>query len=215
MKKYILLLFVCVFSILTYGQEAIFNIEANGSIIPKKQFIDIIDNGTFSDITPYTIKKTEYININNKTYSIKAMIYKGWETEPGDFHVVEITDEKGNVLLSQHYVEGWNYLEPMWNPSTTSQICYKEEISANRWALFIIGRRIASDPKYLTIIIVTNDAAKVVYNKEMDVKSIKKENGQTTFSLQENIVEWYNDNQPANEAIIRTMTIKNGNIYLK
>lgn len=147
-------------------------------------------------------------------YTIKGLKYKDWEDELGDFNVIQIM-KNGSPIFSINIDDGWDFLDKQIWSSVTSSLCYSEKISENTFVLFFVGPHEASQPTLLTIIAIQNDIAQLVHNHRYFVEKVEKINGITTMTLCENTVEWYNDNQPANEAIIRTMTIKNGNIYLK
>lgn len=214
--KYIILL-ICLITCtnVIYGQEAIFNTDTNGSIIPRTKFIDPIENDEFTDITPYITIKSETILMNSIPYTIKGMKYKGWENELGDFNVIEILSNNKSIF-SLKIDDGWEFLfKEIWSNMTTANLCYTEKLSNNTWGLFFEGSNEASQPPLLTIIVIQDGVAQLVHNHPYFVEKVEKINGITTMTLCENTVEWYNDNQPANEAIIRTMTIKDGNIYLK
>ena len=243
MKKiYSLLIAVILVNVTSTAQEQVFNTSSDGSIIVKSKFIDEFDNWPYENTTPYILKFSETIGIipqftinkdltlqkntinksdlNNSIalkmrYTIKGLRYKCWtDADPGDFNVIEILFNN-DTILTLKFDNGWDNMSTDYG-SYTSKFCGIEKLGDNTYAAIFKGIDIMSQPPYLTIVVMKGGKASLVFNKPMIVNSIKtNSDGTKTFDLQENTVEWIDENTPANSPITHTMTIKDGNIYFK
>ena len=243
MKKiYSLLIAMILANVTSTAQEQIFNTSSDGSIIVKSKFIDEFDNWPYENTTPYILKFSETIDIiphftinkdltiKNKTpnkfdlnntetlkthYTIKGLRYKCWtDADPGDFNVIEILFGNDTILTFK-FDNGWDKMSTDYG-SYTSKFCGIENLGDDTYAAIFKGIDIMSQPPYITIIVMKNGKASLVFNKPMIINDIKTNaDGTKTFDLQENVVEWIDENTPANSPITHTMTIANGNIYFK
>ena len=172
-----------------------------------------------NDLTNISKKAANSPNANKTTtaiplYTVNGLRYKGWDNESGDFNVIEILF--GNdTLFTLKYADGWDNMSTDYG-SYTSKFCGIEKLGNNTFAAIFKGVDIMSQPPYLTIVVMKGGKASLVFNKPMIINSIKtNSDGTKTFDLQENTVEWIDENTPANSPITHTMTIKDGNIYFK
>lgn len=214
--KRVITSFVIAFGILNHAQGQI----VYSTTQPEKvdtSFIKSFENDEQrTGLTPYTLKLSKDVFVKNTTYTIRMLKYKGWEDECGDFTVIEIAHNHLKAL-SLKYDDGWDYFY-------TSKD-YKKDVSnpfeiiplsENSTALVFTGVTITSEPPYITIVILGNNALpKLVYNVPSFIKDIKVENGKTVFTLQMNTVEYDRNNIPYNTPIIRTLTFGNGEITFK
>ena len=173
-----------------------------------------------TDLTPYTLKLSKDVFVQNTPYTIRMLKYKGWEDECGDFTVIEIA-QNNLKALSLKYDDGWDYFYTAKDYKKDVSNPFKIiPLSENSTALVFTGVTITSEPPYITIVILGNNALpKMVYNVPSFIKDIKVENGKTAFTLQMNTVE-YDDNNvpyniPNNTPIIKTLTFGNGEITFK
>ena len=210
-------------NIASMAQEQIFSIGTNGDIVTKNKFIEELYSGNYNNVTPYTLKFSEKVNAALQTtvnddltsynakaakslnvnkpitaipfYTVNGLRYKGWDNESGDFNVIEILF--GNdTLFTLKYADGWDKSNGQW--------IYTENGTTR--TLRTVGE----------IVVMKDGKASLVFNKPMIINSIKtNSDGTKTFDLQENTVEWIDENTPANSPITHTMTIKDGNIYFK
>lgn len=169
-------------------------------------------NGTHSDIEPYILKETSVIN-TDVGYTIRCLRYNGWENETGDFNVIEINTGQGEVLNLQ-YDEGWERVS-MPGLQYGNKSFYHETLVNGEVALFFTGATLMSQPPYLTIIILAHGRACLVFNKRMIVNNVVRENGDLLFNLQENVIEWTDEYTPADDAVLHTISIKNGLMYFE
>lgn len=214
--KRVITSFVIAFGILNHAQGQI----VYSTTQPEKvdtSFIKSFENDEQrTGLTPYTLKLSKDVFVKNTTYTIRMLKYKGWEDECGDFTVIEIAHNHLKAL-SLKYDDGWDYFY-------TSKD-YKKDVSnpfeiiplsENSTALVFTGVTITSEPPYITIVILGNNALpKLVYNVPSFIKDIKVENGKTVFTLQMNTVEYDRNNIPYNTPIIKTLTFGNGEITFK
>ncbi|WP_302434255.1 hypothetical protein [uncultured Prevotella sp.] len=172
-----------------------------------------------NDLTNISKKAANSPNANKTTtaiplYTVNGLRYKGWDNDPGDFNVIEISYGK-DTLFTLKYDDGWDNMSTDYG-SYTSKFCGIEKLGNNTFAAIFKGVDIMSQPPYLTIVVMKGGKASLVFNKPMIINSIKtNSDGTKTFDLQENTVEWIDENTPANSPITHTMTIKDGNIYFK
>lgn len=172
-----------------------------------------------NDLTNISKKAANSPNANKTTtaiplYTVNGLRYKGWDNDPGDFNVIEISYGK-DTLFTLKYDDGWDNMSTDYG-SYTSKFCGIENLGNNTFAAIFKGVDIMSQPPYLTIVVMKDGKASLVFNKPMIINSIKtNSDGTKTFDLQENTVEWIDENTPANSPITHTMTIKDGNIYFK
>ncbi len=209
----ILLFFVTYLSILNvYGQIQIFRTGDSGNIITSPEYIEPFINGNRSDIKPYILKETSVIN-TDVGYTIRCLRYNGWENETGDFNVIEINTGQGEVLNLQ-YDEGWERVS-MPGLQCGNKPFYHETLVNGEVALFFTGATLMSQPPYLTIIILAHGRAYLVFNKRMIVNNVVRENEDLSFNLQENVIEWTDEYTPADDAVLHTISIKNGLMYFE
>lgn len=189
--------------------------KINDNLIGFNDDLTSINN----DLTNINAKAANSLNVNKPItaipfYTVNGLRYKGWDNESGDFNVIEILF--GNdTLFTLKYADGWDNMSTDYG-SYTSKFCGIENLGNNTFAAIFKGVDIMSQPPYLTIVVMKDGKANLVFNKPMIINSIKtNSDGTKTFDLQENTVEWIDENTPANSPITHTMTIKDGNIYFK
>lgn len=214
MKRSILVLFTALYALSFYGQKQVFTYSANGSIISSSEFIKSLDNEYIDGTTPYILKHSDAVSTpSGLNYTIKYQLYNDWDNDPGDFTVIEIY-ESNKLIYSLKNNEGWVYFPKKQANTTSTQCGYIANLNDNAIALIVQGTTLASQPPLLTIIIIKNDKAYLVYNEEGNIEDIQKTNSATTIKLLTNTVEWIDDRQ-LNDGIYKTLTIKDGTIYIQ
>lgn len=209
---YLIMWFVCSMS---YGQEQVFT-YVNGEVKSKTQFIKSFDNGKFTNL-PHILQKSYFITSNSgDTYTIKCYKNKDWENEPGDWHYFEVIYD-GKVIFSLDYADGWEYLskELRFNLTPTTEAFFYKNMDKDAISLLFTGITIMSQPPFITIVVVKGGKATLVFNKPSYIEKASQTNNETFLTLCANTVEWRKDGMPFNDAIINTLTIKNGMIYFK
>lgn len=217
--KAIVLILVCLFCSYTYGQERVFNYDSQGKIIPQSKYIKPFDDGMslnqYTNITPYNLKLSQNIHTpSGNLYTVEFLRFKGWEGEPGNFNVIEINKD-GYKIFDLACALGWLYFPNNLSNSTTTKGCFEVNLGMDTIALIFYGTIISSQPPLITIIILKDGKATLVFNKPSFIEKVQQSNSETTLALCANTVEWRKDGTPFNDAIINTLTIKDGMIYFK
>ena len=88
-------------------------------------------------------------------------------------------------------------------------MCKKIDIADNCCAILLRGWQYSTNLRELSIILLYEDQAVLVYNQERDVVDVKDENGITTLSLQDN---WFRDDEEIFIPHIRRLVFGNGTI---
>lgn len=192
--------------------KSVFKTDGGGTVITYPKYIDTFVNGNYSNIEPYILKETSVINTDGG-YMIKCFKYNGWENEAGDFNVIEINTTQGEVL-SLRYDEGWENISVPGLQCDNKSYCH-ETLADGSIALFFTGTVLMSQPPYLTIVILTHGKAYLVFNKRMIINNVVRNNGDLLFNLQENVVEWIDENTPAGDAVLHTISVKDGLMYFE
>lgn len=217
--KYLFLVFAFVCMVLGVKAQ---NLVYSKGCTPSTNYVDSIYYETWPDTTPWVLKTKKTIcNVTGNRYDISFWKYNGWENEPGDYTVIRIS-HNGTNILEQKYDDGWNYFytENDYVRDTTGLRIVKDSkrpvkvisLANDAIALVLTGVTIMSQPPLLTVIVISNRTAKIVFSKEACINDVKEFNGVTAFHLQMNTIE-HQDNEPSEEPILKTLTFKNGAIY--
>ena len=200
MKRTILLISL-IYSITVYPQTgtAIYSISGTNTINVNNNFIDTfyIHNGG-NGTTPYTLKKQYPLTGMNAAYgqfTVKISKYKGYEDEAGIGNVVQLyRDNTCLVILSGS--NGFTSLSS-YVGGVTGDFLFKK-LADDTYILIFTEWIYASQPPMVSIVLIYKDNAKLIFNKERFINSIKL----TPFEMeiQTNTVEYINDNTPANTA---------------
>ena len=172
-------------------------------------------------------------------YELKAYQHKEDYIDKGDstFSRIDITcktpeiDDDGNILRDQNGNVIYYELEPVsftnddvwthyncWgfaiftdHPWKDPQriMCKKIDIADNCCAILLRGWQYSTNLRELSIILLYEDQAVLVYNQERDVVDVKDENGITTLSLQDN---WFRDDEETLIPHLRRLVFGNGTI---
>lgn len=215
MKRITLILGLLLIVVFGYAQEQIFTIQDN-KIITKDKFIEKFPNGKFDNITEHTFRDSYNLTNGNQSYTIKGYINEGWENEPGDWHYFEII-YNGQKIFNEDYADGWNYLsqELKSQLSPCNNAFFYKNLANNMIMLCLTGVTIMSEAPYLTIIILRNGEATLVFNKRGEISDIKKAEDELEFDLWTVYAEYGSDGQELSPGVKHTMTIKDSMIYYK
>ena len=165
MKKAIFMI-MCFLCTAVYAQEQVFTIDNDGNIGIKANYIESYLVKKYKNTSPYI----QMLNENEKTlngdsYAIECLKYRNWENDPGDMHLIRIRYQ-GKELFSLENNEGWEYItnEPNGDVKKTS-FFYKINLDEESVALVFVGVYIMSQPPRLTIIVLKNGKASLVFDK--------------------------------------------------
>jgi hypothetical protein len=206
-------LFVILFvSVTSYSQNSKTLIYNENSIIAVTNNVESFDNLSRADITPYTLKHTESVTQYGLTYTVNVLRYKGWEDETGDYNVIDISS--GSYKSQFTYDEGWDYFycenEAV---NTPNKSFYAVNLSSSCMALVFVGVSIASLPPFITVIVLRDRKAEIVYNKPAFMKDIQTAGKETRFILRLNTIEYDENNKPYEKEELATLSFGDGKIY--
>lgn len=212
MKRLLLILtFNVVCGILSYAQTSVFSYGEYGMIKTKSAFLDPIDTNPNKTASCPLIKEVS-LSMSSFKYSVKLKGYEGWENEPGDYHVIEILCNSKPVF-EMRYDDGWDYFY-LESTDGTPDVPFKEiNLSADCKALIFTGLTIMSQPPFLTVVLLRNGKATLVYNKRGMIQKMETVGGLVRLKLQLNTVEYHDDHIPYNTAELAELEFKNGMIY--
>lgn len=156
-------------------------------------------------VKPYQLVRATSFVANAKTYELKVLNYNGWEGDGGDFRVIRLYD-KERLMLEFVDEEAWqigrkeeenNYAPPFSG--------FREEIEKyavcndhyvvypladNATALLFEGFSWSSQVPLLTIIVIKDDKAEVVFNQQWGVEFFHAEPKGFELVLMANFLEW-------------------------
>jgi len=205
MRKLVLFLGISLFHIFIYGQtgEAIYSLSGNDINVANK-FVDafFIEKGNAVVLTPYVLKQTETVIASSSygSFSLKRYKFNGYEHEPG-YNVIELLKDGVSILE----LKSSNGFEPI-SSYVKSEVGFYSLITlaSNTYALIFNEYIYESSPYMVSIVLIRNGQAKLVYNKRMYINSISKQSGSFSMQLQANTVE-YIGNNPINQAELHTV----------
>ena len=214
MRKVLSIIIAGIIFISVNAQTAVFSYSSS-SITVNNNFVDELYHESHAGLTPYVLKSSEEMSVQNNSYTIKCYKFNGWEDEMGDFNVIEIY-HKGKSILQLKNDAGWDYFQKDNIPLSLRKT-YKSFIPIlldnNTGVIMFNGAIDANDPRLLTMIILKDGIAKLIYNKEADITSVFAHIGKTVFNLQLNVIEYHDDHIPYNTAELAELEFKNGMIY--
>jgi hypothetical protein len=184
--------------------EAIYDIGRN-TIITKSKFIDNFFVESSSNLTPYVLKKTVTIIPSSAygSFSLDFLKFKGYESEPGICNVVRVK-KNGSPVLSLESSNGFAAISSYVNSESGDYSIV--QVSSDTYVLIFNEWIYASQPSMVSIVLIRNGTAKLVFNKPAFINSIVKSNGSLSITLQSNTVEYIGDNNtPTTNAIIHTV----------
>ena len=164
--------------------------------------------------------KEDYIDKGDSTFSRIDITCKTPEIDD-DSNILR--DQNGNVIYYElepvsftnddvwtHY-NCWGFAIFTDHPWKDPQriMCKKIDIADNCCAILLRGWQYSTNLRELSIILLYEDQAVLVYNQERDVVDVKDENGITTLSLQDN---WFRDDEEIFIPHIRRLVFGNGTI---
>lgn len=183
MKRYFLTFLFCIIVYGVYAQVTEQNIYSvtNGSIECSPKFIEKFYNEDTKNIKPYQLKNLTEISINNQIYSAYMYMYNGYAGDPGDFEVISILNPKKQTIFELNNELGWVRI-----PSTidsTSPYYLMGIVDTHTKALITIGYPYESTPEWLTIVLLQENSAKLVFNKHYIIEKFVKTDSSFTLYI--------------------------------
>jgi len=187
------------------AQERIFDSGAS-QVLSKSIFIDNFDSDRYSTSVPLTLLKSTKV-VTDKEYIVNCLRYRNWGEDPGDFHCIMIT-VGGKVIFTLENGLGWDNFSSRFPSSYTS--FYMTKLDARTTALFFVGASIMSQPEYLTIVVLRNGKATLVFNKKYVIGDMVESSNSTLFKLFDDYQEVSDNAEPKHKLVI-----KDGMIYFE
>lgn len=192
MKERIFIIALLMVSSICQAQtlEPLYSIDLNRIITIKKNRIDPFVSG---DVEFQNYASTENVIVGNSIYSIKTAFDKYTDSRRG-FNVISLC-KGGKDLLTLKSCDAWTYT--YGGPSSTNYQKYTNnkhfiaiDLSNNSKALFFIGWPYGGDLPILSIIVLTENDAKLVYNKNVAIVTIDVADNQHLIKIQTALEEY-------------------------
>lgn len=193
--KYILSFIVSVvFGVQLFAQESLYSFVGDNIQIGNTSFVSS-NTGNDTDITPYTNVATYPFTSHSQNYELKLQNYKGWETDGGDFRVIKLY-KNGNLLLEFEDMDAWRtpYSDYSNSYSTLTDYCIIYPLENNATALIFEGYPWSSQAPLLTIIVIKNHEAKVVFNQSWVIESFAPYSKGFELVIAKEFLEYDNSN---------------------
>lgn len=169
-------------------------------------------------LTLRPFQPSQFVSVGNTRYEIKMATNIDDEESDG-FNAIEIC--KGtNKLLGLKDYDMWTYLFRgktgfNYEKYTDNRYFIPIELKDNIKALCFVGWPYGGDLSLLTIIILTEEDAKVVFNKHLFIESISKNGNEYSMKIQTNLEEFDSSGVQTIFARYTTMYSKDGILYIK
>ncbi|MBQ7163370.1 MAG: hypothetical protein IJR64_07250 [Bacteroidales bacterium] len=151
----------------------IFSIN-NGELIPNSQFIET--PFLASEDMNLGLTQTTLFSANGVTISLEK--YLGWEEDPGYFTVIKSITNNVPLLIKSSVA--WDRIPESFR-TNESDYFIRVPLNENYTAFIFMGYPFDSRPPLLTIIVIGDGQAKLVFNKKYHVYSIN--NTSDSFSM--------------------------------
>ena len=217
MRK-VLLLLLLMNVLAVKGQNVVIKFTSNGQIAVDSSYIEPFSQGLgldfYQNLDPSILKdEMEVTTPSGGVYTVKALRFKGWENETGDFNVVEIY-KGGNKIYDMTSIDGFGYFPMKFTDESKPQCCYPINVGDETIALVFHGIYINNEPPQISIVVLHDTQAKLVFNQSFRIKDLKKDNEDVKLVLQENLIQYYQDGKPIGKPILKTLTISKDGISL-
>jgi len=218
--KRILIFTALLFPFLVCGQTGtqIFSIS-NVNITVDNLFIDLPTN--YWGTAGHSLGNPIPVSIGNQSYTIKTGRFTGWDNEPGDYDVIEISKNGQQLVLFKDGEGIVKYNNSMYMPPNYAFanrfVSYAENdyfisvpLSATSKALIFMGKPYGTDLPRLIIFVLTETDAKLVFCKRMYVESITKTVNDFSMVVQSNLTS-VGDGVPE----LHTIWLQNQDLWFK
>ncbi len=186
---------------------------ADDTIVIKQKFIDGYYLGDLTETTPYVLTRTEEVRLPDSSgkSDLRLLKYRNDEDEWIEFNVIELV-RNGVTTLQLQNTNGWGELSPSLNLSGNY---IRIELTNNTIALIFEEYIYASQPSNISIIIITENEAKLIYNKPMFINSVNITGNSFSMELQSNTVEYKANGTPYDAPITHKIWLQNNVLWFK
>ena len=195
----ILSLLCCVQAVAQIGAENVYTFDEKGEIVVNEKFIERNIELNNQKVKPYVPVGITAFDVHSEKYELHALNYKGWEDEAGDFRVIRLYHDGKQILEFADdgawigdplFKDGQTWLsdsvrsiysggrafsrivEMIGEHGTYKGHCLVYPLANNASVLLFEGFCYGNDRPLLTIIVIKDRRAKVVYNKPWFVTGI-------------------------------------------
>ena len=183
------------------AQQRICAIGSNGSITANEAMIEPFFDDPQIDTRTKTSTGQAGITIGGKNYTVRVGSFENWEENEDGFCVIGIYDGE-KLLLEIKQPEFWcktygakgvtyNYRKFTDNPYFIPL-----PMGEQATVLAFLGWPYGGEMPYLTLIVVTPDKARMVFNRHVGINSICKDGSHFALEIQTNLVEYDGDKKP-------------------
>ena len=209
MKNIFVLVIVFLYSILSFSQNAV-NIYtlSDGAIDVNTDFQAKSNIGNSTGITPYKKIGTVSFVANSRNYTLSVLNYNGWETDGGDFRVIRLYENNQSIL---EFIdeEAWIGKKVEDEYQATPFSAYKDDVVKHAvyndhciiyplengvTALLFEGFSWSSQVPLLTIVVIKDGNAKVVFNQSWAVEAFNAHPKGFELILNDYFQEEYDNN---------------------
>jgi hypothetical protein len=177
MKKIIVISLALLLPVFSYSQsgEPIFSVN-NGVITPHSQFVDDFTDSQLVDTQTYTLSNPVNFQIGDAAYVVRTAKFEGWVADPG-YNVLEISRNNQIVFVHRQGDGLVNLInDGLYGQSlrkySDNDFFIKAPLSDTSTALIFPGWPYGTSPAaQLLIIVITPTDVKMVYNKNMSIRS--------------------------------------------
>lgn len=197
------------------SEEAIFNINSERIITTKSNMIDPVgtDNVLFKGYSSST-----NVTVGNTVYTVKTAVGENENADFG-FNIISIYNNNSNLLTLKDH-DMWTYTYS--GRSTTNYKSYTDnkyfitiDLSQYAKALLFIGWPYGGDLPILTIIVLTENDAKLVFNKNMGISTITKTDNQYLIKVKTVLEEYDSSGRLTTSPKYNYITLENEILKLK
>ena len=209
MKNIFVLVIVFLYSILSFSQNAV-NIYtlSDGAIDVNTDFQAKSNIGNSTGITPYQEIGTVSFVANSRNYTLSVLNYNGWENDGGDFRVIRLYENNQSIL---EFIdeEAWigkkvedeyqatpfsAYKDDVVKHAVCNDHCIVYPLKNGVTALLFEGFSWSSQVPLLTIVVIKDGNAKVVFNQSWAVEAFNAHPKEFELILIDYFQEEYDNN---------------------
>ena len=191
-KKIMIIVLVIFSNEINLFSQSVFSFSGN-EIATNRTYLDALVSGA-NDPTnqPFVTKGNVSLTSSDHqyNYNITLQKYNGWDKEPGDFEILSIYNNSTNLLLQLQNANSWIKIPAELRQFTTNDYFIPVSLSNSATALIFMGIRFPSETPKLTIVVLSGNKAKLVFNKEYYIQQIIKEGTTFSMTLRDNIAQW-------------------------
>lgn len=175
--KYLISIVLCVFGIVQgisqQAEETVYTFS-DGDIIVNRKFQPTLNIGDMAGITPFKEIGTTEFTANSQLYRLKTLNFNGWRGDGGNFRIVRLYDDT-NMLLE--FIDDNAWRDPFSEFKTSinrfasfNDYCIVYPLENNATALIFEGFSWGSQVPLLTIIVIKDNKAEVVFNQSLAIQ---------------------------------------------